>query len=65
MGTNNLIAYMEKYNLELDDEYDDRLTTYTRKRWVSFINNENQHLVSEESLDFLDKCLQYDHVRIM
>ena len=62
MGTNNLISYMEKYNLELDEEYEDRLVTFTRKRWISFINPENQLLVTEEALDFLDKCLVYDHV---
>jgi casein kinase II subunit alpha len=53
---------MEKYNLDLDEEYEDRLVTYTRKRWVNFINSENQQLVSDEALDFLDKCLLYDHV---
>ena len=53
---------MEKYNLELDEEYEDRLTTHSRKRWASFVNAENQHLVNEEAIDFLDKCLQYDHV---
>lgn len=65
MGTNSLITYLEKYNLELDEEFDERLSTYSKKKWKSFVNAENRHLVSEEALDFLDKCLVYDHVRLM
>jgi casein kinase II subunit alpha len=26
------------------------------------VHNENQHLVSAEALDFLDKLLRYDHL---
>ena len=26
-----------------------------------FVHSENQHLVSPEALDFLDKLLRYDH----
>lgn len=33
----------------------------TRKRWEQFIQSENQHLVSPEALDLLDKLLRYDH----
>ncbi len=33
----------------------------TRKRWEQFVQTENQHLVSPEALDLLDKLLRYDH----
>ncbi|KAJ8333682.1 hypothetical protein SKAU_G00410010 [Synaphobranchus kaupii] len=33
----------------------------TRKRWEQFVQSENQHLVSPEALDLLDKLLRYDH----
>nr|XP_028962677.1 casein kinase II subunit alpha-2-like isoform X1 [Malus domestica]XP_028962678.1 casein kinase II subunit alpha-2-like isoform X1 [Malus domestica] len=33
----------------------------SRKPWSIFINAENQHLVSPEAIDFLDKLLRYDH----
>lgn len=36
-------------------------TRHSRKRWERFIHSENQHLVSQEALDFLDKLLRYDH----
>ena len=34
---------------------------HSRKRWERYIHNENEHLVSSEALDFLDKLLRYDH----
>lgn len=34
---------------------------HSRKRWERFVHSENQHLVSSEALDFLDKLLRYDH----
>lgn len=37
------------------------MTRHSRKRWERFVHSENQHLVSPEALDFLDKLLRYDH----
>ena len=37
------------------------LYRHSRKRWERFVHSENQHLVSPEALDFLDKLLRYDH----
>ncbi|KAG2284631.1 hypothetical protein Bca52824_055851 [Brassica carinata] len=34
---------------------------HSRKPWSKFINADNQHLVSPEAIDFLDKLLRYDH----
>lgn len=34
---------------------------HSRKRWEKFVHSENQHLVSREALDLLDKLLRYDH----
>lgn len=62
LGTDRLQTYIEKFNLVLEEEYEDRLVPYMRKNWTHFVNNDNRHLVSEEALDFLDKCLVYDHV---
>lgn len=38
------------------------LNRHSRKRWERFVHSENQHLVSPEALDFLDKLLRYDHL---
>ena len=34
---------------------------HSRKRWERFVHGDNQHLISAEALDFLDKLLRYDH----
>ncbi|MCH0629205.1 casein kinase II subunit alpha/alpha' [Kocuria palustris] len=60
LGSNALNAYLEKYNLTLLDEYED-LAYYNRRSWDRFVNDNNQHLVSDEFLDFIDKLLRYDH----
>lgn len=37
------------------------LFRHSRKRWERFVHTENQHLVTPEAIDFLDKLLRYDH----
>lgn len=61
LGTEELYAYIEKYNITLDSHYDDILGQHTKKPWHKFINSANEHLVSEEALDLLSKMLKYDH----
>mmetsp|Transcript_1121 Transcript_1121/g.3657 ORF Transcript_1121/g.3657 Transcript_1121/m.3657 type:complete len:213 (+) Transcript_1121:553-1191(+) len=61
LGTEELYAYMLKYGIELDPQLDSLIGRHSRKPWSKFINSENQHLVSPEAIDFLDKLLRYDH----
>ncbi|KAG8041813.1 hypothetical protein G9C98_007117 [Cotesia typhae] len=61
LGTEELFEYLDKYHIELDPRFNDILGRHSRKRWERFVHSENQHLVSPESLDFLDKLLRYDH----
>ncbi|XP_051919958.1 casein kinase 2, alpha prime polypeptide a isoform X2 [Hippocampus zosterae] len=61
LGTDDLFGYLHKYHIELDTRFKDLLGQQTRKRWEQFIQSENQHLVSPEALDLLDKLLRYDH----
>ncbi|RXM29579.1 Casein kinase II subunit alpha [Acipenser ruthenus] len=61
LGTEELFGYLRKYHIELDPRFKDLLGQQTRKRWEQFIQSENQHLVSPEALDLLDKLLRYDH----
>lgn len=60
LGSDDLHNYLQKYNLTLSEEYED-LGYYNRRPWKRFVNENNQHLVSEEFLDFIDKLLRYDH----
>lgn len=61
LGTKELMSYVNKYGLKLSHEYDNVLGNYSRKPWTSFIRKENQHLISDEVVDFIDKLLTYDH----
>ncbi|CUM65513.1 uncharacterized protein PRCAT00003159001 [Priceomyces carsonii] len=60
LGSDDLHKYLQKYELSLSDEYED-LGYYNRRPWKRFINEQNQHLISDELLDFLDNLLRYDH----
>ena len=61
LGTDELIEYIEKYNLQLDDEFNGRFKNYPKRAWNEFITMENRHLINDECLNFLDSCLKYDH----
>lgn len=61
LGTKELYEYLERYQIELDPRFNDILGSHTRKRWERFVHQENQHLVTPDALDFLDKLLRYDH----
>lgn len=61
LGTDKLYAYLDKYDIELDSQYDNILGKYPRKPWQKFITPENQKYVSPEAIDFLDNLLRYDH----
>lgn len=62
LGTDELFSYLDKYDLELDPHFDSILGRHTKKPWSKMINMENQHLVSEEAIDFVDRLLRYDHM---
>ena len=61
LGTDELYAYLAKYGIELDPQLEALVGRHSRKPWTKFVNAENQHLVSPEALDFLDRLLRYDH----
>jgi len=61
LGTAGLHEYLEKYDLELDPQFDDMLGRHSRKPWSKFYTAENQHLVSEDAIDLINKMLVYDH----
>lgn len=61
LGTDDLFEYLDKYDIELDAQYDDILGRFPKKNWHYFVNAENQRFVSNDAIDFLDKLLRYDH----
>jgi casein kinase II subunit alpha len=61
LGTDELFAYVNKYQLQLDPHYDDILGQHPRKPWSKFFTPQNEQLVTDEALDLLNKMLRYDH----
>jgi casein kinase II subunit alpha len=61
LGTDALNEYIKKYKLTLEPQYDDILGVYPRKKWSSFVTEENKRLCPPEALDLLDKLLVFDH----
>lgn len=54
-----LWSYLAKYKLELEPQLEALVGSHSRKPWTKFVNADNQHLVSPEALDFLDKLLRW------
>ncbi|GLC43588.1 Homeobox protein HD-6 [Pleodorina starrii] len=61
LGTDDLYAYLQKYGIVLDPQLEALVGTHSKKAWTRFITADNQHLVSPEAIDFIDKLLRYDH----
>lgn len=61
LGTDDLFEYLDKYDIDLDTQYDDILGRFPKKNWHAFVNAENQRFVSNDAIDFLDRLLRYDH----
>lgn len=61
LGTEDLFAYIKRYGLELDPNLLQLIGKHSRKPWDKFKTAENNHLVTPEALDLLDKMLVYDH----
>lgn len=61
LGTDDLFAYLDQYDLELDPHFDGLIGRQAKKPWTKFINADNQALVSAEAIDFVAKLLRYDH----
>ena len=61
LGTDGLYDYLNKYKIELDPHLEAMVGRHSRKPWLKFVTTENQHLVSHDAMDFLDKLLVYDH----
>ena len=64
LGTDGLFQYLDKYDLELDPQFDGILGRHGKKAWSKFVTSENAHLVSPEAIDFLDRLLRCVPVQI-
>jgi hypothetical protein len=58
LGTSDLNKYLDKYDLTLEAEYDGLIGRWPKKPWRKFVTDKNEHLVTDEAIDLLDKMLQ-------
>ncbi len=49
LGTEELFAYLDHYDLELDPQFDGLIGRHAKKPWSKFITSENQQLCQVES----------------
>ncbi|XP_061194919.1 casein kinase II subunit alpha-like [Saccostrea echinata] len=63
LGTDDLNSYLKKYQLHIKSisRNDLKRQPHVRKKLEKFVNNQNQHLVSLEALELLNRLLCYDH----
>lgn len=61
LGTDELYKYLDKYELDLDEQYDTVLGRYDRKPWARFVTTANQPFTSDVAINFVDRLLRYDH----
>jgi casein kinase II subunit alpha len=61
LGTDDLFAYLAKYQIELNSHFNSILGRHQKKAWGKFVTDENKSLVTIQALDFLGKLLRYDH----
>ena len=56
-----MYSYLLKYGITLDAEFRKVLGRRKRRPWAKFVTERNEHLVTEEVIDLVDKLLRYDH----
>lgn len=61
LGTPDLLEYMYKYNIAMTTQLRQMFQTYAPVPFIQYVNSHNEHIVTENSLDLLDKLLKYDH----
>lgn len=61
LGFDALQAYLNKYNLELDQHFDEILDRFPQKPWIKFVTLDCSAIAHQDSVDLLDKMLVYDH----
>ncbi|OMJ81699.1 hypothetical protein SteCoe_17749 [Stentor coeruleus] len=60
LGTVKFFEYLEKYDVSLDDRFEDLQVHYNPKSWAKIATNEMK-LADGDALDLLSKILVFDH----
>lgn len=60
LGVDELIDYLDKYEIEIDPGFEGVIKNIPKKPWTKFITPENRDLATPEALDLLSGLLRYD-----
>lgn len=61
LGTKGLDKYLDKYDITLTDQMAEVLEDFEKESWDDHMHDKTAHLVTDDSLDLLEKLLKYDH----
>jgi casein kinase II subunit alpha len=61
LGSQELLAYLDKYGITLENHFQQLLGNHVRKPWKRFVSPDVKFIANQEAIDFLDKLLRYDH----
>ena len=61
LGTDALFAYLDKYEIDLDAQFEPLLGKFPRREWHKMITPDCRPFTQDDALDLLDKLLRYDH----
>ncbi|KAF9222548.1 kinase-like protein [Gyrodon lividus] len=61
LGTDCFDAWLRTYDIPFETDLDSLLQVYPKQPWSRYTSADNQHLVTAEAMDLLDKLLRYDH----
>ena len=61
LGVEEFSAYLSKYKISLNSKLKSKMKKYPKKPFASFITPENAHLAKDDTIDFIERLLRYDH----
>ncbi|KIK99320.1 hypothetical protein PAXRUDRAFT_547494 [Paxillus rubicundulus Ve08.2h10] len=61
LGTDCFDAWLRTFDIPFETDLDGLLQVYPKQPWSRYSSTDNQHLVTMEAVDLLDKLLRYDH----
>lgn len=61
LGTDCFDAWLRTFDIPFETDLDSLLQVYPKQPWSRYSSADNQHLVTMEVVDLLDKLLRYDH----
>lgn len=62
LGSQGLTNYLTKYNIKINSQLHEMVGNHNKKKWERYIKSENEYLINEDALNFLECLLVYDHM---